>query len=94
MLAVQVDGGATDECGGAAGVKDFEVKLAFEFDDKDVVSLAVGWIASCHAYEGVGRGGDEELVQIPTKVFRGDGDKGSSSACAGSLAYPVLHALK
>ena len=94
VLAMRVDGGATEAGEAACWVEDFEVKLAFEFNDEDVIAPAVGWIAPGHADERVGCGGDEDLVKIVSKVGRGDGRESGASARAGGLAHSVSHALE
>ena len=94
VLAMRVDGGATEAGGAARWVEDFEVKLAFEFNDEDVIASAVGWITPGHADERVGCGGDEKFVKILSEVGRGNGRESGALACAGGLAYSVTHALE
>ena len=94
MFDLWIDGSDTQAGGAMIWAKDLEVKLAFEFNDEDVIASAMGGVASGHADEGVGCGGDEELIQVLAEVSGGNGGEGGAPVSAGGLAHSVLHAFK
>ena len=89
MLALSVDGAATDTCGEVGGREDVKEQLALERDEKENVGTAMALGGSWEIDEWVRGGGDEDFTEVGLEVGRGCVVEVQEASGAGVLAESV-----
>ena len=89
VLALSVDGAATDACGEVGGREDVKEQLALECDEEEIIGTAMALGRPWEVDERVRGGGDENFAEVGLEVGRGCVLEVQEAAGAGVLAESV-----